>query len=322
MPYNLPAPSTLEDVFKMNPGAFSQAQQFMQGGVQQNEQDLQASQLKNMFDRENNPLMLENQRGINRTRDAQLPGVMADSRNKQLTTERAEAGQADAISLARKEFLSKASDADLTVLKNEGQKMAYSHDPQVRARGELILAQHADMIKERMKQSHELSKIRETGNQARLTQQQGLDGGRWAKSGRGGAGSIQDQINSGKLSYEKAATMLAGSAAMMDIEASGMEDGPQKEALMRQAELYRQMADDFNKKFLAGKTAAAGAGAETKPYMPALGVPTNPPKPVEGFQKPGATASKIPPQLPQGTKVLPDGTFKLPDGRIVRQKTQ
>jgi len=49
MPYQLPMPSTLEDIYKMNPAAQFQAQQMMEGGRQQNEQDLQSSVLKNML---------------------------------------------------------------------------------------------------------------------------------------------------------------------------------------------------------------------------------------------------------------------------------
>jgi len=126
MPYNLPAPSTLDDIYKMNPMAFSQAQEFMQGGVRQNEADLRKQELANMFDEQNDPLRVQHQRGLNNAQDAMLPGLFADSSMKQRKNTNEAAINDDVIKEAKLKFLQTASDHDIKMLENEGQKMSYS----------------------------------------------------------------------------------------------------------------------------------------------------------------------------------------------------
>jgi hypothetical protein len=88
MPVQLPAPSTLEDIFSMNPAAFNQAQGMLDLGMQQGQADLRKTTLANQFDEQNDPLRVEHQRKVNTEMDARLPGVFADSESRQLKTGR------------------------------------------------------------------------------------------------------------------------------------------------------------------------------------------------------------------------------------------
>lgn len=188
MPYQQPMPSTLEDIFRMNPAAQFQAQQMMEGGRQQNEQDLQGSVLKNMFDAANDPLRLR-QAGLNAdTTEAQLPGVQANSGMLQRKNSNEGILNNDALAQAKQEFMSKASDAHLKELFDKGQEMAYSLDPKMRMQGQQIMSMHKDMVKEREKQAAEtarqLATTREAGSQARLTQQDAIDAGKFKKGNK------------------------------------------------------------------------------------------------------------------------------------------
>jgi hypothetical protein len=317
----MPMPSTFDEIFSMNPGAFNQAQGQIDLGMNQEQEVLRKRQLENLFDAENNPLRIQNQRLSNEGLEAQIPGMRANSQSLGLKAEREQAGQQDAISLARKEFLSKASDLDLQMLANEGQRMAYSSDPAERKKGEMILSQHKDMIKERQSQASAERRTQVTANAGITREGMGIDAGKYKKKG-GELKSVEDQVLSGKMGYEKAATLLSGAAGMMEIELMAMPDGEEKEALMQKVQNYRSLADDYNRKHIASKQAGAQAGLEGKPALAPLGIQPNAPKPVEGFQRPGATASKIPADLPQGTKINPDGSFTLPDGTRIRKKAQ
>lgn len=195
MPYQLPAPSTLEDVFKMNPAAFAQAQQFMGGGVRQNEQDLQESQLKNMFDQQNNPLRVQNQQLQNDQMGAQLPGMFADSATKVRNNSNADALNDETMKAARTKFASAATQAHLDELEAKGQEMAYSQDPAVAAQGQKILMAHKDIVRDRAKQNEmqtrqvELEKVR--GKNALDLADKNNAAGRYSRTG---SGKVRDPI--------------------------------------------------------------------------------------------------------------------------------
>ncbi len=152
MPYGLPQPSTLDDIFSANPGAFFQAQQMVDGGMRQNEADLEASQLKNLFDQQNNQQLVEAQGLSNQFNQARIPGVQAESDMSGMKRDMQRSTQSDAIKAARDKFMADASDNDLKMLENEAQKMAMSMDPNVRKQGTDLLMHHKDIIRDKAKQ--------------------------------------------------------------------------------------------------------------------------------------------------------------------------
>jgi len=301
--FNLPAPSSLEDVYSMNPGAFYQGQQMLDGGMQQSQADLQTTQLKNLFDQANNPQRLQAQSLDNQTAQARLPGIFADSDMKGMDRDKQGALQGDAIQAAKTKFAREASTAHLQELEDKAQEMAMSPDPAIRQQGEQLLMHHKDIIRDRAKQeamsarSMELEKLR-GANQLALA---GVNNaaGRYNRAGKGGAQSLEEQFASGKLSYEKAAVMAQGAAFMAEQEGRS-ED----------ADYYRQLADDFNSKHIASKRAGAYAGAENKPELGALGIKPNAPIPAESFP---AVGRRLPMQQQVQQDISNGAQFSSPE---------
>lgn len=307
MPYQLPQAQTLDSIFQMNPAAFNQGQQMIQGGMQQNDADLKKAQLANLFDEQNDPLRVQHQQKLNDQLDANLPGLQAVSQQQQLKAQRDAAGQNDAIELARKKFLKDASDSDIEMLGNEAQKMAYSNDPQTRAHGLSILRMSKDMVKEREKQAAESARqvtgIRATGDEQRKTQQQAIDAGKYTKAGKG-EGSIEEKIANGRYNYEKASVAYR-------VLADNTED-------QEQAAKYALRADQYE--VAAQKQKQAAGQGVPRADMPALGIQTTGGAPQgPSFAPPGASDKK--PVTEAEYNSLPAGAMYLhPDGKMKRKK--
>jgi hypothetical protein len=206
MPYNLPAPSTLDDIFKMNPGAFGQAQQMLAGGVQQNDQDLQASKLANIFNEQNNPQLVQAQGLENQFKQARIPGVQAESDMQGMNRDKQRALYDDSLNSARTKFMKEASDAHIAELENEAQRMAYSQDPEIRAKGEQLLTMSREMVQERSKQAAQQRRQLELegarGKNAQELMRMQIEAGRFAKSpgkgaGKGGGDPFTNALNEG-----------------------------------------------------------------------------------------------------------------------------
>lgn len=290
MPYSLPTPSTLNDVFAMNPGAFSQAQQFMQGGVQQNDQDLQASQLRNMFDSQMNPLRVQGQDLNNQTTLAQLPGVQANSAIAQRTNSNQDVLNDDTLQAAKTKFAAQATQAHLDELAAKAQEMAYSDDPAVQAQGQKLMLAHKDIVTERAKQDEmqqrqiALEKLRGQ-NQKELAQTY-LEGGRWKK----GAGSAQDALDKALTSgsWDKASTAYDAMAQQ------AMQSGD-----TTQANYYAQKAKEYGDKYLQSRNAPRAGGVDVG-SMPGMNIPVQPTPttqlpalPTSNMQGPGLNAQDI-----------------------------
>jgi hypothetical protein len=295
MPYSLPQPSTLDDIYQMNPGAGWMALQQIDGGMRQNEQDLQASQLKNLFDSQNNPQLLQQQALENQYKQARNPGVQAESDMAGMNRDRQRDLYDDDLKAARAKFMAAASEADLKELENQFQRMAYSNDPNERAKGEEGLKMSKEMVQERSKQADqqrrqlELETLRGK-NQRELA---GINNaaGRYAKSPRGGAaGNIESMIASGKLDYQKAATMFNGMAFLADEQ--GNEELANK---------YRAMAFEYAKARDKDNRSRSNEAAATKPALEEFDIKPNVRTEVEPFKpvKPKGTdgaAMKLSPE--------------------------
>lgn len=300
-------PEGLNTLYNAPLSATYQAQDLLGQLSQANEAENKRAGLANLFAEQNNPVLVEQNRLENQAKQARLPGLLAESENAQLGVERQRATQGDAIKAAQQKFLKEASDHDLTMLEHKAQRMAYSQDPGEREQGMNILRMHKDMIKQRDLTGDQYRKALDLEN-ARGRNQRDLanlnnGAGRYAKTGKGaGGGSVEDQLASGKLRYEQAATLLEGAAFMAEQEGDD-----------EKAAIYRAKADDFNRQLLRSKEAAGRAGAEIKPDLQKLGISPNAPTPAEPFRSKKAA-------VPEGLKDNGDGTFTMPDGRIVRRK--
>lgn len=253
-----------------------------------------------LFQQQNDPLKLEASRLANRGTEAGLPGIFADTSLKQDKAAVSRGSLGEQIGAAVSKGKADISDNDLKIIENSAQKMAMSRDENERNLGVALLKQHKDIIRDREKQDaqqvRQLAQIKEQGNQARLTQQQAIDAGKFVKGvgGGSGGGSIQDQLASGKLSYEKAATLLAGAAFMAEQEGD-----------IEKANSYRQMADQYNQQHVQSKQAGAFAGQVGKPDVGALGgIPTVQQKPVLPF------SPVVPKQAP---------AVEAPQGQVFKQ---
>lgn len=278
MPYNLPQPSTLDAIFQMNPAAFSQAQQFMGGGVQQNDADLQAQQLKNLFDQQNNPNRVQEQVLQNQQLETQLPGMRADASMKVRKNQADEELFPEHMKSMRAKFIKEASDADVAELENQAQKMAYSNDPAVRAQGEKLMLMHKDMVQDRSKQAAmqerqiALEKIRQTGMDNRA------DADRAAgKFNKKGALTREDQL-------EKALTSGAWDkvSSAYDYKAQVAASEGDTET----AEFYAAKAKEYADKYVASRNNVK-PGTVDLGNMPGRSIPTQ--------QVPTTTSPLLPP---------------------------
>lgn len=295
MPYQLPAPSTLDDIFKMNPGAFTQAQQFMQGGVDQNNQDLQASQIRNMFDQQMNPERLRAQQLGNQTTEFQLPGIQANSEMMQRKNSNEGLLNDDSLKAAHQKFASAATQAHLDELEAKGQEMAFSDDPVIAAQGQKILLAHKDIVRDRAKQD-EMAKRQVALEQVRGKNALELAGvnnaaGRFQK--RGGA-TAQDNLEKALVSgtWDKAATAYDHMAQMAS------EDGDDE-----RAQFYQQKAKEYADKYVASRNAPK-AGTVDVSGIPGANIPTQP--------TPTTVAPTLPPNRIQ-QDLVNGATFSSPE---------
>lgn len=218
----LPAPNTLDQLYSSNPGAFVQGQQFIQRGLQADDQRARAADLEYLFNQQMNPLKVQNQQIQNDQGLAQLPGMRADSRLKQHKAE----VSAYTLPLQKeaelKKLMNDSSSEDLRTTQQEFQRLAYSQNPKERAIGEAGLRMSGEIIKERAKQEVVNQGHREVANingetQRAVTKMQ-IDAGRFAPKNAGpgqfDAKGILQMAMAGKLNYEKAATMFQIAAQM------------------------------------------------------------------------------------------------------------
>lgn len=265
----------------------------------QNEGLNQAQALQDIYHNEQmNPIRVR-QAGLNAdTTAAQLPGIEAESGMKQRNYQvrqgiPIEKEQQAALS----ELAAKMSDSDWTQTKNDIYQHMQHPDPTVAAHARQMYALLPDIEKERLKQQEETNRlvtgIRATGEETRKTRQMEIEAGRYKK---GLSLSLQDQLTSGKLSYEKAAVMLQNAAYMAELE--GDAD---------RAKEYRALANEYAAKNEAAKAAGNAVPKAGSPDIGKLGnIPTNPNRPTTPFQSP--TGAAAPTQDVEKVLVIsPDG---------------
>ena len=238
------------------------AKQFENQKLLQEQEGTKAKQLKNLYDEQNNPLLLENQQTTNRKLGYEADDAGVKSRINTAT----EGLQLDA---KQKEFIQKAKQSDLDMMEIEGQRMAYSPDPQVRAQGEQLIKMHKDFVKlreegrirsdlEKQKFGYdlELEKRKAANAQSLATTK--------ASAKTGGIKSVYDAVMSGKVAPDKAAAAFGAAALQAEVEGD-----------LKAAAEYRNAAATMEKLATTTKPDAMAG----KPDVGAMGgIPTTPPR--------------------------------------------
>jgi hypothetical protein len=232
-------------MYEMNPGAFWQAQnqvglaqQFQDQKLAQEQEVTKQKNLANLFTEQNDPLRLENQRISNEKLGFETSDAGVKSRINKAT----EGLQLDQ---AQRDFVTKAKKSDLDQMELVAQQMAYSQNPQERSQGESLLKMHRDFVKIREegkiradegvaagRRALDLERMR-AGNQRSLEQLR-IDAGKYNKKNSGTISSINDALRSGKLTYERAAVLMAN-------EAAGADDPVEQQRFLNMARMYEEM---------------------------------------------------------------------------------
>lgn len=119
----------------------------------------QAGALQDMFQTaQTNPLKVRQMELGNQTTEAQLPGIMA---NSGMLQDKAQVSR-DTVDLqgkaARSKLIQDMSDDDVKGIENLAQMLAYSPDPEMRAKGEAMMQMHKDVLKERAKAQYAMER--------------------------------------------------------------------------------------------------------------------------------------------------------------------
>lgn len=112
----------------------------------------QAGALQDMFQSaQTNPLKVRQMELGNQTTEAQLPGITAQSGMLQDKAQISRGSVDLQGKAARSKLIQDMSDDDVKGIENLAQMLAYSPDPEMRAKGEAMMKMHKDVLKEREK---------------------------------------------------------------------------------------------------------------------------------------------------------------------------
>jgi len=224
------------------------AQQFQQNKLVQEQENRKATELQNIFNEQNNPLKLDKARMENQ-------GLGVDTRIKMGT-------EKEAFNAAQREFIMKASKADLDAMEYEGQRMAYSRDPNIRSQGETLLRQHKDFLKLRDEQKFRAQEAeKERAAEARTAQIRASSGG--SRSSVGGPIKMSTDQYRASLLQRMEQARAAGDQQSYDY-------------FSQQLAYVNQIKAQERPDPLVGKPDLSGTGIATNPPRPAPVVPPMP----------------------------------------------
>ncbi len=185
--------------FGEGPGGYAMASDqmdlaklFADQSLQQQQNATQKGTLENLFQQQNDPQRLKELELKNQ-------GTGFDNVTKGVASRINAATEDQKLKSTMAELASAASKSDLDGMEYNAQRMAYSKDPQEKARGEALLKMHKEFIK-----------IREQGDETRKTQSQAqknardlmqmqIDAGRFTKKGGSGGSSITSSFGKMKV---------------------------------------------------------------------------------------------------------------------------
>src|ERR1043165_404070 len=255
-----------------------QANQYNQGAMQGQQQEIEAATLQNMFNRQNNPLKLESSRLANEGQGYAntIAGVNADIKQS-LSAEEKKAKAA--------EYTKALSDADLAQFMNQAKLDMMSDDPATAKRGANKFNMSAEEQSRRNKHADDMDKQRLVNQGSADVANIHAAASRYGADQRGKA-SASGGAPWGK-SYESQVAYFAN--AIQEAQANGDAEGEQKARDMLQLVQQAQ----------ASKPAVVSQGmrGEGQIAMPA-GVATTPNRAPGPAQMPGASAR---PAAPAGT---------------------
>lgn len=251
----------------MSPMAFQQAQQqiglanqFAQQNLQQKQADYTASILKNLFDAQNNPLLLQGNQLKNENMGYKNAEAQIDARKRA----KLELWETEA---QKEDYAAKTSADKLKTRMSDLEQDLVSMDPEVRARATALYQNTAGMLK--LKETND---ARVAAADARANSAERIAGAKIDSAER-----IAGENNA---SRERIAQQRAAAIA------NKAKDNPKN---AEQAAVYYQMqadtetdpqraaqAADMAKKYGAYSMALKNAGAGTKPDMAQFGIQTNP----------------------------------------------
>lgn len=224
-----------------------------------------------------NPLKVQQQQIQNDTGLAQLPGFRADSSLKQDKATISRNTLTEQEQAQRSKLIADMSDDDVKVLYNQAQQLAMSNNPQERLIGETLMAQHKDVLLERNKNKYMSDRrmaeerLAQAGRE-RLEQMR-IEAGKY-KKGQGQL-TIEDQLRSGKLTYDKAAVLLGNAAYMAELDGD-----------MERAQQYRTLSNQYATKYQEGRQAGAMVPKAGSVDLGGMGVPANAPVPATPLTSP------------------------------------
>lgn len=276
---NMPTLGELGNAQFIDPMYYNQVQKTIDMGNQgaqqqldQGAQNIQAATLKNLFDTQNNPQLVQAQ-GLANTGQGQINDERGRENGiKASLTEEEKASK-------RSELLQKASDSDLaTFMAKAKAGLMREDDPELQARSKKQLDASWEEIQRRNKASDKLDEIRETG-QGRLNTAAAVAEAANSRSAASDAskeriaalkqagaqkgGGILAAVQSGKMTYEKAATSF-------EVMASMEQDPEQADKYAKLAKTFEQArANDVNRQ--AGKPDLAKLGVDVNMFQSSLG---------------------------------------------------
>lgn len=268
---NMPGYMDYGAMMGMNPQAYGQAmdqvglaQQFQNQNLLQEEQNTLANMMKNDQSRVMNPMLADQQRMTNE-------GLGLDNITKGVTSRITAQTEDEAKKARRAKLLAEADEDTLKQIMAQGQALSLrTDDPVLKEKGDRMLQDTWGEQQKRQRAKEEEAKAR-IGAEGRLEgiryaqeaatgrTQMTIEGQnqRAAQKAQKGATDIMGAVNSGKMTYEKAATSF-------EVMAS-MEEDPARAAA------FSDLARKFAQANISQKSALAG----TKPDLSKLGIETN-----------------------------------------------
>ncbi|MFZ2190087.1 MAG: hypothetical protein WAV48_04865 [Candidatus Magasanikiibacteriota bacterium] len=261
------------------------SQLFQQQEGQKNALANRQAELANIFKEQQDPQLLEHQ-------SLQNAGLSNQNVLGGVNARRAAANEGMQLNEDQRKFALTATDQDLQAAMQHAQGEMNSGDPQRMQEASKILdfttaaraakaKAAADLIQEQTQGRNRLAGIgMQTAAQERMNQAN-IDAGKFNKAGRSSSGlqGIQEAVQSGKMTAEKAAVALHG-AAMFEAD----PDVKQKYEAM--AGQYEQFAMNQRNAQAGGKLdIGAATGMPTQQIAPALGGGVSPAPSTQGPQK-------------------------------------
>jgi hypothetical protein len=245
------------------------ASQFRDQAYQQQQNATQKGTLENQQSTSMNPLLLEQQRGVNQGRDYE--NVVKGN-----TAELSTANQSNMLSKQQRQAALDASEDDMKQFDVHVRKMLTSPNSAERDQGaqmqqylssfqlERRAAKDKMELQKEQSRSHLSGIGMQTGAQERMNTAN-INAGKFTKRGAAGVQNIQDSVQSGKMTAEKAAVALHAAAQFA-------EDPDTAQKYTEMAQQYEQFAMQQRNAAAGGKIdIGAATGMPTQKVVPALG---------------------------------------------------